>query len=143
MSVLDAVLQFTTPLSLEITVDRLCTVRALRDALRPRMPPVHLLGSEDEILLVESAHPNRSAVTRMLRDNHAMAKLNEEAVIYAYCPPATLPHQTLVFQVKIIFSLALLLFIFSQLTRDEVSCVRFNSYLPIKFNLTLSAFLTR
>ena len=100
LSVLEAVLQYTAPISLEITVDRLCNVRALRDALRPRVPPAHLLGSEDEILLVESAHPNRSAVTRMLRDNHALAKLNEEAVIYAYCPPAALPHQTLVFQVS-------------------------------------------
>ena len=110
---MEAVLQYTAPISLEITVDRLCNVRALRDALRPRVPPAHLLGSEDEILLVESAHPNRSAVTRMLRDNHALAKLNEEAVIYAYCPPAALPHQTLVFQVRRIYFVTLVRCLFN------------------------------
>lgn len=44
-STLQALLQYTAPESYEIVVDRLSTVRTLREAILKKIPPVHLQGT--------------------------------------------------------------------------------------------------
>ena len=102
-SVYQRLMQYTAPEVYEITLDRLSSVRALRDAVSKRIPAHYLKASEGNIIFVESATPDLSAITRMLRDALPVNKLNEGAVIYAYCPPASIPHHVFVFQVVTLF----------------------------------------
>ena len=93
-------MQYTAPESFDITLDRLSSVRAFREAVSKRLPTAHLQSSGGDVLLVESAHPNCSEVTRVLKDMLPLSRLTEGSVIYAYCPPSELPNHAIVFQVK-------------------------------------------
>lgn len=99
-TVLDALLAASEPLVLEVTLDRLNSVRALREAVRQRLPPSELRASGGDLLLVESgSFPSQSGVARILRDPMALAKLHQDCVIFAYCPPASRPNHVFIFQV--------------------------------------------
>jgi hypothetical protein len=98
-TVLQQLLQFTMPAAFEVNLDRLSSVKHLRAEVLKRIPAVHLSRSNNSVLLVESDDNNLSEVSKILRDSVSVAKINEGAVIYAYCCPAELPNQIICFQV--------------------------------------------
>ncbi len=98
--VLKALLDASALMAMDITLDRLTTVRSLREAVRKHLPAQQLEASEGTILFVESdPAPATSSVARILRDAQQLGKLQEDTVIYAYCPPAACPNHVFVFQV--------------------------------------------
>jgi len=84
----------------DISLDRLSNIRALREAVKRRIPTLHLTKSEGEVLLLESTPGQLSCLSRFLKDNVSVTQLQSNCLIYAYCPPATLANQTIVLQVK-------------------------------------------
>ena len=95
---LDALLAATAFEAYDITIDRLSAVRGLREGVKRRISAPHLLSSDGEVLLVESAgSPNSSSVARILKDSLAVATLSPDTVIYAYCAPIARPNHVFVF----------------------------------------------
>jgi hypothetical protein len=104
-SVIEELVTASAPVPLDITLDRLNSVRALREAVRQRLPASELQASNGDVLLVESGpFPGQSGVARILRDVVALGKLHPDSVIFAYCPPVARPNHVFVFQVGVLLS---------------------------------------
>lgn len=99
-SVLDALLSATAPLALDISVDRLGSVRTLREAVKKRLSAADLAASAGQVLLVESHPGDCSELARILRDQLSVGKLHEDSVIFAYCAPTSRPNHVFIYQVS-------------------------------------------
>lgn len=99
--------ELAKPMSFTITLDRILTVKALKDATL-KLIPSEFRGPKTMLCLFESNVPNTSHLTRNLKDHYLLTTLTEGSIVYAYLPSTEFDKHILVYQVKSVLQFVLL-----------------------------------
>lgn len=90
--------ELAKPISFSITLDRILTVKALKEAVSKAIP-ADLHPPNTMLCLFESNVPNTNHLTRNLKDHYLLTTLTEGSIIYAYLPSLEYDKHVLVYQV--------------------------------------------